>query len=508
MSGGVPHRRWLPAVGVLLLALVVRAAWLARFPTEPAGLIDAEGFHLLAINLLDGRGFTMAWEAPFCPAAVRPPAYPLFLAGVYALLGEVPAHVPPAHMLLEVVTTALVVRLGREVGGRRVALLAGLFYALNGTTQRHVGYLLAEVLLLPLVAGALWQTVRLLRRPSGGRGAAAGVLWGLAWLTKPNVQYLVLAVGTVIVGRLIGVALPELSRPLHRFARAAGGTGSKFDRPPLWSPIVAFAVGVAATLAPWVVRNRVVFGEWFVSSAFAENLARVSAVTTLAEVRGIRMAPWSPTWEGIYGEVASAAAQRYGWDTRGTYELTCDERWARHRQITDVAGEIVGAHRGAFAVAHIKGVARSCIDLEHRMWYFVLTGRDWESLGVLDDVWRRMGESLRIGAVGDALHALWLERVQRIPASGALIWWGLLAARLALWAGALRGTWQLLLRRPAMGLVIAGSALYVLLLPGPIAHDRLYQPAIPAVVVLLGVNGHVRSRSPDRGSRSAVPASA
>ena len=92
--------------------------------------------------------------------------------------------------------------------------------------------------------------------------------------------------------------------------------------------------------------------------------------------------------------------------------------------------------------------------------------------------------SLERGAVGDALRALWTERVTRPPLLAALLWWGLSAARVAVWVLGLRGAWRLR-RRPWALLALLGTVAYVLLLPGPIAYDRFYLPAIPVVVVLV-----------------------
>jgi 4-amino-4-deoxy-L-arabinose transferase-like glycosyltransferase len=189
-------------IGILLLALLVRAAWLMRFPTHPIAPVDAEGFHLLAVNVLAGRGFAIGWEAPFCPTAVRTPLYPLFVAGLYAIVGQDPVRVLPVQLLLEVLTTALVMRLGRDLGGKRVGLWAGVLYACNGTTQRYTGYLLSETLLLPLLTAALWMTTRYLRHPSVKKAACTGLLWGLALLTKPNVQFLGLLVGGLVTWRI------------------------------------------------------------------------------------------------------------------------------------------------------------------------------------------------------------------------------------------------------------------------------------------------------------------
>ncbi|MGC9358475.1 MAG: ArnT family glycosyltransferase, partial [Anaerolineae bacterium] len=294
------RRRFLPLIYMIPLAtLLVRVVWLARFPGDPLAPVDAEGYHLLACNLLAGRGFSMVKDPPFCPASVRVPLYPLFLAGTYGVLGTEPGRAVLVQLLLEVVTAALVMRLAREVAGGRIALLAGLFYAFNGTTQRYVGVLYSEIFLLPLIVVALWASARALKITRPCAALAAGGLWGLAILTKPNVQYLALAVGGLVFMRFLFV---------HESRRRAIAAG------------LAFFGILALVLAPWVVRNRLVFDRWMVSTAFEENLARVSAPATLAEARKLRVAPWTPTWEALYGELLAEASARYDWDARGEYE--------------------------------------------------------------------------------------------------------------------------------------------------------------------------------------------
>ncbi|MBN1250449.1 MAG: hypothetical protein JXC32_22485, partial [Anaerolineae bacterium] len=205
--GGASGRRyllawaWLP----LLLTVVVRTGWLAAYPVDPLGAIDPEGFHLLAVNLLDGKGFAIGWEPPLCPTAVRTPLYPLFVAGMYALLGRLPERVVLLQVLLEVLTTALVMALVRELQlGRGAAVaessrrrhhghrdflpgggmfLAGMLYAVNGLTPRFTGYLYAETFLLPLLSGALLLSLRTLRKPGTERSIPAGWAWGLVLLT-------------------------------------------------------------------------------------------------------------------------------------------------------------------------------------------------------------------------------------------------------------------------------------------------------------------------------------
>jgi len=460
-------------VGILLLALCVRVAWLTLFPTDPIAPVDAEGYHLLAANVIAGRGFAIGWEAPFCPTTVRTPLYPLFVAGIYALMGHNPVRVVPLHLLLEVLTTALAIRLGRDLGGKRVELWAGVLYACNGTTQRYTGYLLSEALLLPLLTAALWMTARCLRHPSTRKAAVAGLLWGLALLTKPNVQFLALLAGVSAFSFQPSVASHQPNPTA--IARAT----SHF-------PFLFFWLALGLTLFPWLLRNRMVAGRWMLSTAFEENLARVSAVATLAEIEGVRVEPWTETWEHYYDRLVADVRAHYGWDSRAPLQDACAEQRQRQTEVACTARDIVGAHPFSYLRAHLRGVLTSLRDPGHRLWYHVLTGQEWESTGVVADIGARMAWALERGAVGDALHALWTERVAHPPLLAALLWWGLSAARITVWWLCGRGVWRQR-RTPWLWLALTGSIAYILLLPGPIAHDRFYVPAIPLVTVLIAL---------------------
>ena len=472
----------LATVGILLLALLVRAVWLMRFPTNPIAPVDAEGFHLLAVNVLTGRGLAIGWEAPFCPTAVRTPLYPLFIAGIYAIVGQDPVRILPLQLLLEVLTTALVIRLGRDLGGKRIGVWAGVLYAFNGTTQRYTGYLLSETLLLPLLTAALWMTTRYLRHPSARKAAGDGLLWGLALLTKPNVQFLALLVG------ILAFSLQQSALSKQLSASTATHSPSHFSFQISNFSILFFWLALSLTLLPWLARNRIAFGRWMLSTAFEENLARVSAVATLAEIEGVRIEPWTETWEYYYNNLVAGADAVTLSGTHTPQHDPCVEEQQRQTAVARAAFELVSAHPLIYLRAHLRGVLTSLRDPGHRLWYHVLTGREWESTGVVADIGARMAWSLERGALGDALHALWTERITRPPLLAALLWWGLSAARVAMWWMCARGVWRLRHQLWVL-LTLTSSIAYILLLPGPIAHDRFYLPAIPVVVVLLALGG-------------------
>jgi hypothetical protein len=525
----------LAAVLALGATLATRLLWLRQTSPPPIGPVDAEGFHLLAMNMLAGRGFAIGWTPPFCATAIRPPLYPAFLMLTYRGLGASPAHAVLMQVLLAVVTTALVIRLGREVGGARVGVLAGWLYILNGTTQRYIGYLLAEALLLPLMTAALWASVRSLRRPGLRQNLLAGALWGLTLLTKPNVQYLALFIGGLISIRLIVASRPAVAQPNLRYLfsftsrsrrnalelkeerrlmqytpgnkpksalHLTSLNGYNLRHTPYAIRLLPFWLALLLVLCPWLARNRIVMGRWMLSDAFEENLARVSAVATLAEVAQVEAAPWTPTWEFIYDMLELHAAIRYDWDAAqadsGANE-TCEARTERHRQLAALAREVLAQHPRAWIAAHLRGVGRSLLDLGHRHWYQTLFGRAWETTGVVPDIWARMGWSLARGAFGDAIAVLVRERIVRPPWPAALLWWALLGGRFLVWALSLRGLSRLR-STPSVALLLGITVVYLVVLPGPIAYDRFYVPAIPAVVVLMAQKSPVRLQKPDRAA--------
>ena len=474
----------------ICLTLGIRVLWLSYLPDNPIGPIDAEGFHLLAVNVLDGNGFAIGWETPFCPTAVRTPLYPLFIMLGYRVLGRDPARILWLQVLLEALTTALLIRTGRDIGGDRVGLWAGLLYAINGTTQRYTGYLLSETLLLPMLAAALCLTLRALRQPTRWRLAWAAMLWGLALLTKPNVQFLAIAVGMLLTLQVSVSASQRFSISVTSNPYLASSHVSRFM--PHISRFLIFWGVLFVVLFPWLLRNRLVLGRWMLSSAFAENVARVSAVAVLADVNHIPADPWTETWEYLYGQIVSTAGARYAWAPAsdaalGTAPLVCETQWKRQQQVAAVAQGIVWQHPRAWLATHAWGVMLSLLDPGHHLWYRVLTGRGWDTTGVVANIWVRIAWAVARQAWGDAAAAFWQERVVRLPADAAFIWWILLGGRLMAWALGWRGG-RRLRHKPWWGLLLGGTLLYFVCLPGPIAYDRFYVPAVPVTVLLIASN--------------------
>ena len=258
MVGGrtIPRSAW--AAGLLLaLALVLRLGYVAATPDYRV-VHDAHDYDLHARSIASGHGFARIGPGPARMTAFRPPGYPVFLAGVYALGGrrwtETPAGVVAgrvANALVGTVIVALIGLLSLRVFDRRIALAAMAVAAVYVPLILIGGALMSEPLFAALLLGAL--TAALHHRGSAHRcrwAVLSGVLAGLAILTRANAAILLLP---------LAVAVWD-ARP--RWSRRA-----------LLPPAVLVAVAVV-TVAPWTVRNAVVLGRFVpVSTQLGTSLA-------------------------------------------------------------------------------------------------------------------------------------------------------------------------------------------------------------------------------------------
>lgn len=459
-----PHR-WVFLLLILCLLALLPRLWLASMlhPSQVLYSVDAKGFHILAVNLLQGHGFSMRYEAPYVPENVRTPVYPAFVAAVYYGFGQYPYGVILIQTLLDVMTTVLIYRLGQLIAGDLTGLLAGFIYALTPAAWRFTNELLAEILLTLLLCAALYTFLRGLLRVEQGTFALSGLLMGLAILCKPNVQWIPLLL-------LLGLAW-HLWRSPPRFLRAGG----------------LFLTGLALIILPWFVRNRLLFGRWLLSATFEVNIARVSAVATLAELQHTTVAPWTPAWEAIFYGIVEQAAVEYDWPpANDEHKLSAQQLDKRRHEVARVALRIIRQHPWAFLRSHVKGVLHSLMPTEYKFWYEKLSGQSWESLGVCPGMTCGAIKLMLQGHLHEGLQLIWQERWIKLPWLARLLW---VMGMFALPIGAVLALLSLLRlwRQPSVAFIFWSLIIYILFLPGPISYVRFQVPGFPFISVLKGV---------------------
>jgi hypothetical protein len=168
------------SVAVLVLALLVREWFVLAtiFPHPTQG--DASAYVRYAMHLLMDGTFSQAGDVhPPPPDAYRTPGYPLLLAGVFRLFGDNNyAAVYQLQALLGTATVACTIAVARQCADRGLALLAGLWLALQPHHIAATGALLTEVLFgLCIMAGLLCVMQR--------RAVAGGLAFGFGSLVNP-----------------------------------------------------------------------------------------------------------------------------------------------------------------------------------------------------------------------------------------------------------------------------------------------------------------------------------
>lgn len=239
-SFGAFLRECLPKVLLLLLlALAVRVAFVIAFP-DP---LQETRYRTIAVNLLEGHGFSSDASAPYLPSEAAAPAYPLFIATVYRIFGRSVYAVTLSQAFIDLATSLLVAFVSFSVAPahlkRSAALWAMMIYGVFcWPTIVWVARIYAETLTLFFTMLAVAFCALALRK--GSRyWSAAGLACGLAILTRPDSVLLLVAI--------LFFLLIQLARERQRRFAAS---------------LFAFCLAVGLALAPWVMRNYISLGKF------------------------------------------------------------------------------------------------------------------------------------------------------------------------------------------------------------------------------------------------------
>lgn len=245
----VPVRRDPLTWVVVMVALMLRLAWVAVGARPPRILADPALYYYAALQIACGRGYVSLGGEP-CVAgahpfrtAYYPPGYPYFLGWFQRLLvalgleDRTVVATGIVQAVLGAVAVVAVVVIGRRLGGRSVGLAAGAVLACWPNLVVYAGLLLSETLFVTAFAVGL---AGVLTMDDGGRrhwwraAAGAGGL-GLAALVRPQVL----------------LAVPAL---------ALGWTLARVGWREVLRRTAVPVAGVVLLAAPWALRNASVFG--------------------------------------------------------------------------------------------------------------------------------------------------------------------------------------------------------------------------------------------------------
>lgn len=238
-------RTWLWMIGLAVLGLILRLAWVTYAARTPTGLYDPARYYGIADNIANGKGYVEIFRlgpdgqlAKGQASAYYPPGYPYFV-GVIALAvksGAVPGSVAMVvgvvQAFLGAISAGFLGVIARKVWSARAGVLAAGIMAVYPNLVMHTAAILSETLCIFLVLAALLLVVTAPPEPGRKRLIQIGLVLGAAVMVR-------------------SVVLPII--PVIFFAWWIQTRGW---RPALRQSAVV-AVAVIAVMTPWTIRNAI-----------------------------------------------------------------------------------------------------------------------------------------------------------------------------------------------------------------------------------------------------------
>jgi 4-amino-4-deoxy-L-arabinose transferase-like glycosyltransferase len=210
--------------------------------TPPASGSDAAEYDSYAWNLAEGHGYRgispdvrdLNGQLLDHPTAYRAPGTSVSWAALYRIFGHRYDVIRIAQCILGALTILLIYEIGYHSFDESVALLAAAIYALWPTALLYSAELGSEPLYAFLFCWFIFGVLKFAKQPSWRKAIAAGLLAGLAMLTRSN--------GVLMVMLVIPWAFWQFRREPRLLVRG-----------------LAISLIAIATIIPWTARNYAVF---------------------------------------------------------------------------------------------------------------------------------------------------------------------------------------------------------------------------------------------------------
>ena len=205
-----------PLVAVILIAAAFRILYLYQFSQLPAWshLTVDNNYHLnWAQNIADGNvlGDTTYFRAPL---------YVFFLAVIMKFFGVSLWAFRVFGLLVGLATTYVIYLMALRLSGRRAALTAAFLWAVYPMTVYFEAELLLDSLFTLLLVSSFYTTLVASAKKAGSTLFLAGILWGLAAITRPTA----LVVLPIAIWILYREQRPNLGSSVKRTLLLLAGT--------------------------------------------------------------------------------------------------------------------------------------------------------------------------------------------------------------------------------------------------------------------------------------------
>ena len=226
-----PKSIFVIASAIVVLALVLRAAWGITVPVVP--LSDSRAYDILAHALVEHGAYSWGNNQL---TAYWPPGTSATYAALYDIFGYSFRPVVVLNVILSTAIVGLTVVLATELFDKRTGIIAGLLMAIWPSEIAYVTVLASEVpfTFFMLLGCTVWFSSR---TSNIARAVVSGLTFGAASYFRPIALLLpiVIWLSTLLDLRKLRAGIPAM--------------------------LVSLIV-IVATIAPWTIRNAQVFGHF------------------------------------------------------------------------------------------------------------------------------------------------------------------------------------------------------------------------------------------------------
>lgn len=228
---------------------------------------DSFSYYHLAFNLKYFFSLTILDTPFFSDALLRTPGYPLFVSGIFNLFNNNLVALLSIQALLSGLTAVLIYRISNLIKlPSFVGLGAAMLFAVEPTIALFSNAVITETLFLFLML--LFFYLLFSGKTTKRHYLLLGIIFGFNILVRP-VMYPYLSIISALIGLYIWKNL-----------------GYNFRK--VFVSLLLFIVGVYIMVFPWIMRNKIAFDSWKVSSISGVHLYYSYAVPFYAYLNGIK----------------------------------------------------------------------------------------------------------------------------------------------------------------------------------------------------------------------------
>jgi hypothetical protein len=263
---------WLAVGGALAVGFALR---LAAGLTDNAPASDETAYLQSGMSLVDGDGFSRDGR----PELHFPPLVPLVLGLAQKVVGDPHSASVVVTLVAGTITIVPLALLARRLAGPRVGARAGIAAAWIAAVLPGLATMPAlrgtgsEAIYTLVVVAATWVALAAAARDGRARlalTATAGLLTGLAYLTRPEGLFLALPLGLAVLWPALRHVrwlrqLGPMRRLRRRWQRPEGTAGAGEGRRPVVALVgaaAAFGLPVVMCVAPYAAFLHTHTGEW------------------------------------------------------------------------------------------------------------------------------------------------------------------------------------------------------------------------------------------------------